>query len=74
MESQNSNNIMNRRSMPTHLPQYLNSKNQRLGSIPNIGISYPFEEISNNNLNNDIRRRNTQKLNRNYINTFFNKK
>ena len=71
MESQNSNNIMNRRSMPTHLPQYLNTKNQRLGSISNIGISYPFEEISNNNINNDIRRRNTQKLNRNYINTFF---
>ena len=72
--SMESHNSLKRKSLPTNLSQCLNSENQGFRGTSNLGIAFPYEEFTNNNLNYDMRRRNTQKLNRNYINSFFKNK
>ena len=80
-----SNNFnMNKRNSDNEvLPnfsQYLNYQNQVLNGFQNfenggnIGTgsnNIPFDEFVNNQINIDNRRRNTQKLNRNFINSIF---
>ena len=68
-----SRNSMKRKSLPNNLPQYIISESQNEKGPINLGILYPYEEFIKNNLYyENIRRRNTQKVNRNNINIFLN--
>ena len=81
-ESQHSANCLKRKSAIDVLPnltQYLQFQNQVLEGGPNFentngGTGVNFDEFVNNYINSDNRRRNTQKINRNYFNAFFNEK
>ena len=79
-DSHNSNNANKRKSAYEILPnftQYLNFHKQVLEGYQNFdtsGTGVPFEESMNNNINIDNKRRNTQKMNRNYFNAIFNNK
>ena len=81
-ESQHSANCLKRKSAIDVLPnlsQYLQFQNQVLEGGPNFdntngGTGVNFDEFVNNYINSDNRRRNTQKINRNYFNAFFDEK
>ena len=78
--SNNPNNPNKRKSAYEIIPnftQYLNFHKQVLEGYQNFdhtGTSVHFEESMNNNINIDNKRRNTQKMNRNYFNAIFNNK
>ena len=75
-----SNNLNKRKSDYEIIPnftQYLNFHNQVLEGYQNFdnnGTGFPFEDNMNNIINIDNKRRNTQKMNRNYFNAIFNNK
>ena len=81
-EGQNNANCFKRKSMIDVVPnfsQYMQFQNQVLEGSPNFdnsegGKDVNFDEFVINHLNAENKRRNTQKLNRNYINEIFNKK
>ena len=81
-ENQNNTNLIKRKSTingTPNFPNYLIFQNQGLETSPNLennvgrnGLNY--DEFINENLNFDSKRRNTQKINRNNFNIFFNDK
>ena len=81
-ENQNNTNLIKRKSTingTPNFPNYLIFQNQGLETSPNLennvgrnGLNY--DEFINENLNLDSKRRNTQKINRNNFNIFFNDK
>ena len=79
-DTHKSNNGNKRKSDYEIIPnftQYLNFHNQVLGGYQNFdgnGTGFPFEDNINNNINIDNKRRNTQKMNRNYFNAIFKNK
>jgi hypothetical protein len=81
-DNQNNTNLIKRKSAINGTPNfsnYFNFQNQVLENNPNLennigGNGLNYDEFINENLNYDNRRRNTQKMNRNYFNAFFNDK
>ena len=81
-DNQNNTNLIKRKSAingTPNFPNYLIFQNQRFETSPNLennvgGNGLNYDEFINENLNFDNKRRNTQKINRNNFNIFFNDK
>ena len=81
-DNQNNTNFIKRKSAingTPNFPNYLIFQNQRFETSPNLennvgGNGLNYDEFINENLNFDNKRRNTQKINRNNFNIFFNDK